>query len=129
MGMLPESLVRMSQRFRNKYYLKKPIRPFIAEKLARPAKSVDVKSAWRGLDLLISDIMSRFAVGTGSCIEFGVEFGYSTVAFSNYFDEVVGIDLFVGDINTLDRGDHFRTTQARLSAFPNIELHKTSYQD
>jgi hypothetical protein len=125
-------LVKRSQRFRNAHYPKIPIKPFIPEKLVPAVKTLDTgstASAWRGLELVIPDILSRFGVATGSCIEFGVEFGYSTVAFSNYFDKVVGIDLFVGDVNTVHHGDHFRETQARLSAFPNIELHKTSYQD
>ena len=129
MELLLANLARLSQKFRNAYYPWMPIKPFIPEKLVPAAQSLDIYSAWRGLELTIPDILSRFGVATGSCIEFGVEFGYSTVAFSNYFDKVVGIDLFVGDINTDHKGDHFRETRARLSAFPNIELHKTSYQD
>jgi hypothetical protein len=129
MEMLLANLARMSQKFRNAYYPKKPIKPFVPDKLVQPAKTVDVTSAWRGLELVIPDILSRFSVATGSCIEFGVEFGYSTVALSNYFSKVVGIDIFEGDINTDHKGDHFRETRSRLSAFPNIELHKISYQD
>jgi hypothetical protein len=64
-----------------------------------------------------------------SCLEFGVEFGYSTVAFSNYFKKVIGIDIFLGDIHTVHKGDHYEQTKASLSAFNNIELIKADYKD
>jgi len=101
---------------------------YVPHSRVEPVNRVHVKSAWKGLEVIIPDILDRFEVGRGSCIEFGVEFGYSTAVFSNYFDRVVGVDSFEGDFNTADRVDHFQETSERLSCFKNIELHKMRYQ-
>lgn len=90
---------------------------------------ISVDTAWQGLELIIEDILERFDIKRNRCIEFGVEFGYSSVVFSNYFKEVVGVDTFEGDEHTLHKGDHFEQTKQRLSEFPNIELHKSDYRD
>ena len=90
---------------------------------------IDIQSAWKGLEEIIPDIMQRFNVGKQRCIEFGVEFGYSTVVFSNYFQEVLGIDTFEGDDHTQHRGNHFAETSDALSGFPAIQLHRSTYQD
>lgn len=95
----------------------------------QPDKMINIISAWRGLELIIEDILVRFKIGRRSCIEFGVEFGYSTVVLSNYFDRVIGIDTFEGDKHTLNRKGHFDETKARLSKYENIVLHKSYYQD
>ena len=95
----------------------------------KPEKMIEVISAWQGLEMIIEDILDRFDIKRDSCIEFGVEFGYSTVAFSNYFKQVVGIDLFIGDEHTIHKGDHFDETKKRLSEFENIKLFKSDYRD
>ena len=64
----------------------------------------------------------------GRCLEFGVEFGYSTVALSAHFDHVIGVDVFTGDIHTLHKGDHFSETSERLAPFDNIELARSDYR-
>jgi hypothetical protein len=94
-----------------------------------PEKMIQVTSAWKGLELIIEDILNRFEVGRDSCIEFGVEFGFSTVVFSNYFAVVKGIDTFIGDENTSHKGDHYNETKNFLSKFENIELFKSDYRD
>jgi hypothetical protein len=98
-------------------------------KKARPARMIEVDTAWKGLELIIEDILDRFDIKRDRCIEFGVEFGYSSVVFSNYFKEVVGIDTFEGDEHTAHKGDHFEETKQRLLAFPNIKLFKSDYRD
>jgi hypothetical protein len=95
----------------------------------RPEKMINIFSAWRGLELIIEDILVQFNIGRESCIEFGVEFGYSTVVLSNYFDKVKGIDTFEGDKHTFFRGEHFDKTKARLSTYENITLFKSDYQN
>ncbi len=66
-------------------------------KKEKPNNIIEVTSAWKGLEFIIKDILDRFNIGRKSCIEFGVEFGYSTVIFSNYFKRVIGIDTFQAD--------------------------------
>lgn len=94
----------------------------------RPEKMINVVSAWRGLELIIEDIIVRFNLGRKSCIEFGVEFGYSTVVLSNFFEKVIGIDTFEGDVNTLHKKEHYEATKERLSIYENITLLKSNYQ-
>ena len=102
---------------------------YIPTCLTEPAKKLDVVSAWRGLELVIADIMARFHIPNRSCLEFGVEFGFSTVALSNYFEKVKGVDLFTGDMHTTHKGDHYAATAESLSPYPNIELFKADYRD
>lgn len=115
-----------------KLYLKKflyKIPNYKPEKLIIPAQVIDVVSAWKGLELIIPEILQKFHIGNETCIEFGVEFGYSVVIFSNYFKEVIGIDTFEGDIHTDHRGNHFENTKTSLAKFENIRLVKSTFQD
>jgi len=98
-------------------------------KLTKPEKMLDVVSAWKGLELIIEDILDEFKIGRESCIEFGVEFGYSTVVFSNYFKKVTGVDTFEGDIHTDNKENHYDQTKEKLSIYKNIELFKSDYQN
>ena len=85
-------------------------------------------SAWGDIPTIIGDIIKRFDISTESAIEFGVEWGYSTSALSNYFNKVVGVDIFTGDIHAGFKGDIYDMTSEFLKDFENIELHKASYQ-
>jgi hypothetical protein len=95
----------------------------------RPDRLIDVDSAWKGIESILFDLIRRFDISCGSCLEFGVEFGYSTVSLSNYFSRVLGIDLFTGDANTVHKGDHFESTRKSLERFPNIELVRDDYKN
>ncbi|MBC7872970.1 MAG: class I SAM-dependent methyltransferase [Ferruginibacter sp.] len=108
---------------------KTDIQVYKPRKKSIPAKMIQVDTAWAGLELIIEDILDRFQVKRDRCIEFGVEFGYSSVVFSNYFREVTGVDTFEGDEHTIHKGDHFEQTKTRLSAFPNIQLFQSDYRD
>ncbi|RKE92365.1 class I SAM-dependent methyltransferase [Ichthyenterobacterium magnum] len=114
-----------------KYFLHKrlPIETYIPNRKTKPSKMIEIVTAWEGLELIIEDIIDRFSIGNDSCIEFGVEFGYSSVVFSNYFKEVVGVDIFIGDEHTDHKGDHYEKTKASLSKFENIKLVKSDYRD
>lgn len=98
-------------------------------KKREPKVLLEMTSAWKGLDLIIEDILDRFKIERKTCIEFGVEFGYSSVVFSNFFEQVKGVDTFEGDIHTGHKGDHFEETKDRLSKFKNIELIRSDYRD
>ena len=119
----------MSQRFKvflkNVIHIikKNDISLYKPTKKEKPNNIIEVTSAWKGLEFIIEDILDRFNIGRKSCIEFGVEFGYSTVIFSNYFKRVIGIDTFQGD------EEHYEETKKRLSRFSNIELIKSDYKD
>ena len=93
-----------------------------------PEKMINIVSAWKGLELIIEDIIIQFNLKRNSCIEFGVEFGFSAVVFSNYFDKVTGVDTFEGDEHTKNKNEHFGDTKARLSVYENIKLFKSDYQ-
>lgn len=95
-----------------------------------PKVITDMPSAWTGLERILSDIINRFELDrNGVAIEFGVEYGFSTSAFAHYFNSVIGIDTFQGDIHTFDNYDHYEETKNRLKVYPNIKLFKTLYQD
>ena len=95
----------------------------------KPERCIEVDSAWKGIESILFDIIRRFNISCDSCLEFGVEFGYSTVALSNYFLKVVGVDLFTGDANTVYHGDHFESTKSSLEKFTNIELIRDDYRN
>jgi hypothetical protein len=105
------------------------IRPYKPANLSEPEKLLDVVSAWKGLEMIIGDIITRFGLDREKCIEFGVEFGYSSVVFSNFFERVTGVDTFEGDIHTENKLEHFQQTQERLSPYGNIHLVKSDYRD
>lgn len=120
--------MNISQVIRETFFTKTDIQVYKPAKLNKPENMLDVISAWKGLELIIEDILDGFNIKRDRCIEFGVEFGYSTVAFSNYFKQVIGVDTFEGDIHTDNKENHFEETKARLLAFKNIELFKSDYQ-
>lgn len=99
--------------------------------LETPAKMHNevTDSAWRGLELIIKDIINRSGCGTDKCLEFGVEFGYSTVVFSNYFNHVTGVDIFIGDVHAGFNGDIYPLVKGKLNAYPNITLIQNDYKD
>jgi predicted O-methyltransferase YrrM len=94
-----------------------------------PILANKIPSAWGDIPTIIKDIMIRFNIKGKKAIEFGVEYGYSTSAIANYFDKVVGVDTFMGDVHAGIKGDHFETTKNNLSSFENITLVQQSYQD
>jgi hypothetical protein len=106
-----------------------PLELYVPQKKTIPEKMIDIPTAWKGLELIIEDILIQFNIGRASCIEFGVEFGFSSVVFSNYFQKVKGVDIFIGDEHTEHKGDHYEKTKKSLESFSNIELFKSDYRD
>ncbi len=68
-------------------------------KKTEPERKLNVPSSWEGLERIIEDILDRFRIQRESAIEFGVWYGYSLVALSNYFKTIYGVDHFKGDIH------------------------------
>lgn len=106
-----------------------PVRPYVPERRQMPSRVVPVTSAWEGIESVLADLIAKFGIGSGRCLEFGVEQGYSTAALSCFFDSVTGVDTFAGDIHTVDHRDIYEETTRRLAAFENIQLVRSDYRD
>ena len=91
-------------------------------KIRDTPKIVKVISAWGDIPTIIKDIIVTFNVDPQIALEFGVEYGYSTSALSNYFTKVIGVDTFIGDIHSYIKRDHSKMTQHVLRDYSNIEL-------
>jgi hypothetical protein len=108
---------------------KVPILPYVPKTRQLPPRVLPLDSAWKGIESILSDLITQFNIGTKSCLEFGVEHGYSTAAFSCFFDTVTGVDTFLGDKHTRNRSDLYASTRNSLSGFDNINLVRSNYQD
>jgi hypothetical protein len=103
--------------------------PYIPGRLQSPQHSLQVLTAWEGIQNILADLIERFHIDTRCCLEFGVEYGFSTVALCSYFESVTGVDTFHGDRHTSNKEDIFEETVRRLSPYPNIELVRSDYRD
>jgi hypothetical protein len=96
--------------------------------LIRKPTVINVTSAWEPLAGSIYDILTHFKIKRFKALEFGVERGYSTTVFSNYFKRVVGVDKWdwiLGD--GVDRT--FGVIKESLKDFKNIKLVQSSFED
>ncbi len=103
--------------------------PFVPNRRQPPPRILRVDSAWKGIENILSDLIERFQIGTNRCLEFGVEFGYSTAALSSFFSSVIGVDTFAGDEHTANKKDVYEETVSRLSPFGNVRLIRSDYRD
>ena len=108
---------------------KVPVLPYQPADRQRPARSLEVISAWSGIEEILAGLIERFNISTERCLEFGVEFGFSTVALSSFFDEVIGVDTFQGDRHTVNDRDIYDETRTRLAPYDNIHLIRSDYAD
>jgi Methyltransferase domain len=108
---------------------KVPVLPYVPQRRQLPPRVLPVATAWKGIESVLADLIQTFSIGTRTCLEFGVEYGYSTAALSCFFDSVTGVDTFLGDQHTLDSKDNFASTAERLSGFDNIRLIRSDYRD
>ncbi len=103
---------------------------YLPKKSVTPARLIQSKSqAWVGLEKIILDIIEFSKIETHSALEFGVEFGYSTAVLANYFERVIGVDIFTGDDHAGFHGDIYDLTKNNLRDFENIQLTKADYKD
>ena len=86
-------------------------------------------SAWGNIPTILKDIIERFDIDTTNALEFGVEYGYSTSALSNYFTNVLGVDTFTGDIHSDLKDEHLEETKGYLEPYKNITLVKSDYKE
>jgi hypothetical protein len=108
---------------------KVPITRYVPRSRKAPARELQVVSAWAGIQNILSELIERFHIQTDCCLEFGVEFGFSTVALSSYFGSVIGVDTFQGDKHTVNKQNIYEDTVSRLSRYTNIKLVRSDYRD
>ena len=104
------------------------ILPYIPEERQAPPRSLPINSAWAGIETILRDMTSRFQLGHGRCLEFGVELGFSAVALSSYFDSVLGVDTFQGDKHTAILRDYYAEALDNVRPFGNIQLIRSNYE-
>lgn len=102
---------------------------YVPETRQLPPRILSQPTAWKGIESILGDLIRRFNIGTRHCLEFGVEYGYSTAALSSFFETVTGVDIFCGDKHTSNKSDIFVQTSARLAGFNNIRLVCSDYRD
>lgn len=105
------------------------IQPYTPKFYVKLPSIAEVGTAWNGIDEILYDIVARFDVPQNHALEFGVQFGYSTSALANVFQEVTGVDTFIGDVHAGYLPDHYAETRERLKQWPNIQLVQARYQD
>ena len=102
--------------------------PFTPDLSTPPKLLTDIPTGWGPCEQAIASIIERFNVKRHLMLEFGVEYGFSTAAFSNFFDIVIGVDHFKGDEHSGGK-EEFGPTFQRLLPFRNITLDRCDYKD
>lgn len=118
---------KLERESRNKFIYKEKL--YSPKNFERPKHILDIKTMWNGLELIVEDIINFSKIKTDYCLEFGVEYGFSTSVFSNFFDHVTGVDIFTGDIHTGRYESIYEKVKESLKPFPNIELIVADYKD
>ena len=103
--------------------------PYVPEYIVRPPWLVSVPTAWNGCESILFDIMKRFNIFPGIALEFGVDYAYSTAAIANYFNQVIGVDHFQGDVHAGFRENLYEQAKAAVKDFKNIELIQSDFRD
>jgi hypothetical protein len=100
------------------------------EIIMRPPWMPDVPTAWDGVENILMDIFTRFRVNLNLCLDLGVQHGWSTAAFANYFRTVIGVDTFAGDeyAGVGDTDHTFNGTGDTMKAFPNVVLVRSDFR-
>lgn len=86
-------------------------------------------TAWAGLEAIFPALLRDFGVNTGSALEFGCEYGYSTAVLAHHFDNVIAVDTFEGDVHSGIKNNHLSQTAWNLANFKNVELVVSDYRD
>ena len=91
--------------------------------------TINIGSAWGNIPTIIKDIIVRFNVSPKCALEFGVEYGFSTSALAYYFEKVIGVDTFIGDVHSGKKTNHFEQTKNNLINHPNVVLIESDYEN
>ena len=90
--------------------------------------TANITSAWGDIPTIIKDIIIRFDITPKCALEFGVEYGFSSSALACYFEKVIGVDTFLGDVHSGQKTNHIEETKNNLKNYPNIELIESDYE-
>lgn len=99
--------------------------PYVPRRLVTPARLSDAPTAWHPCESILEDLFERFGVDrSGTALELGVDWSFSTVALSNYFSHLIAVDMFTGgDEHAGWRGDdQYPTVSGQLREIPNVTL-------
>jgi hypothetical protein len=102
---------------------------YIPSERDTPNVLLNVATAWGDIHTILKDIIKTFNIKTHKALEFGVQYGFSASALANYFEQVVGVDTFIGDIHAGVEENFLDRTQYNLREFNNIKLIESSYQE
>ena len=92
--------------------------------------TLEVSSAWKGLENYLPSIIQELNVSTNKALEFGVDHGYSAHIFSQIFDEVVGVDSFIGDEHIIhEQGEPFYNTVKTRFDNTNVKIVRSSFEE
>jgi hypothetical protein len=103
--------------------------PWIPKFREMPARMLDTPTAWDGVESVIAPLLVDFRVKRHMALEFGVQHAYSTVALSNYFYFVQGVDTFVGDPYAGEHADNYEEVNASIRGFGNINLWQCTWRE
>jgi hypothetical protein len=102
---------------------------YIPMALEIPEKLLLYDSSCGGLESLIRNLLEQFNLKNDKCLESGVEYGYSTDAFSNYFRQLTGVDKFTGDVQTGLKINYYNVASKSLFLYSNLKLIQAGYRD
>ena len=103
--------------------------PYVPHTTIRPGRVLDhplCPSSWVGIESILADLLSRFNVGRKFALEFGCEYGYSAIAFSNFFERVLTVDPF-GQL-THQLHEMSRVAERNCAPYGNIEIVRMTWQ-
>lgn len=90
----------------------------------------DVSSAWKGLEDYIIPIIKALNINPKIALEFGVDLGYSTDILSQAFEQVIGVDGFLGDSQIIhQQGDEFYNSIKKSFENTNVTLVRSLFED
>lgn len=91
---------------------------------------LDVSSAWKGLENYLPSIIRELNITPKKALEFGVDHGYSTHIFSQLFEQVTGVDSFVGDEHIIhEQGEDFLNAVKSRFRDTNVTIVQSSFED
>lgn len=106
--------------------------PYTPHTIIRPGRMLSNgygTSSWEGLESILADLLDHFHVARSAALEFGVEHGYSSVALSNFFDVVMGVDPFPQQTSTPPIEPMEDRCRRNCAPFGNITVIRMTWQE
>src|SRR5271165_1254365 len=103
--------------------------PYIPHTIIRPGRVLEhplCPSAWAGIESILADLLLKFNVGRHIALEFGCEYGYSAIAFSNFFERVITVDPFGQFTHQLE--EMWKVAERNCAPYGNIQIVRMGWQ-